>query len=132
MLLVVSSVGRGHAYFWELHAHYTSLSTAASYVVSASRKSPTAVATSSQPEITGAASGSQPSPTHPVICAVQAADEGKQIVTYGRDYFNSPWNYMDVASCAIIAILFLLHLTRLSHQTFVILVALEILLLCLR
>ena len=39
---------------------------------------------------------------------------------------------MDVASCAIIAILFLLHLTRLSHQLFVILVALEILLLCLR
>lgn len=63
---------------------------------------------------------------------MQAADEGKQIVTYGRDYFNSPWNYMDVASCAIIAILFLLHLSRLSHQTFVILVALEVLLLCLR
>jgi hypothetical protein len=47
---------------------------------------------------------------------VQAADEAKQIVTYGRDYFNSPWNYMDCSSCVIIAILFLLHVSRLNHQ----------------
>jgi hypothetical protein len=43
---------------------------------------------------------------------LQAADEMKQIVTYGRDYFNSPWNYMDMASCIIIAMLFLLHTSR--------------------
>lgn len=67
-----------------------------------------------------------------MLHAMQAADEGKQIVTYGRDYFNSPWNYMDLASCCIIAILFLLHISRLNHQLFVILVALEVLLLCLR
>lgn len=39
---------------------------------------------------------------------------------------------MDVASCVIIGILFLLHISRLNHQLFVILVALEVLLLCLR
>lgn len=36
--------------------------------------------------------------------------------TYKREYFNSPWNYMDVASCVIISVLFLLHITRLNHQ----------------
>lgn len=29
---------------------------------------------------------------------------------------HSPWNWMDVASCVIIACLFLLHITRLNHQ----------------
>ncbi|KAI8473405.1 MAG: Ion transport protein-domain-containing protein [Monoraphidium minutum] len=67
-----------------------------------------------------------------VMMCGQAADELKQMVTYKREYFNSPWNYMDVASCAIIAALFLLHVTRLNHQAFVVLVALEVLLLCLR
>jgi hypothetical protein len=38
------------------------------------------------------------------------------MVTYKREYFNSPWNYMDVASCVIIAVLSLLHVTRLNHQ----------------
>lgn len=47
---------------------------------------------------------------------MQAADEAKQMLTYGRDYFNSPWNYMDCSSCVIIAILFLLHVSRLNHQ----------------
>jgi hypothetical protein len=51
--------------------------------------------------------------------ALQAADEMKQIVTYGRDYFNSPWNYMDMASCIIIAMLFLLHTSRCVHYKFV-------------
>lgn len=46
----------------------------------------------------------------------QAADEIKQMLTYRKDYFTSPWNYMDVASCLILAILFLLHITRLSNQ----------------
>jgi len=36
--------------------------------------------------------------------------------TYRREYFSSPWNYMDVASCVIIGMLFLLHITRLNHQ----------------
>jgi hypothetical protein len=48
------------------------------------------------------------------------------MVTYKREYFNSPWNYMDVASCVIIAALFLLHLTRANQQAFVVLVALEV------
>ena len=39
---------------------------------------------------------------------------------------------MDVASCAIIAALAVLHAARLSHQAFVVLAALEVLLLCLR
>lgn len=38
------------------------------------------------------------------------------MVTYKRDYFTSPWNFMDVASCAIIAALFLLHITRANQQ----------------
>jgi hypothetical protein len=47
---------------------------------------------------------------------VQAADEVKQMVTYKQDYFNSPWNYFDCASIVIIAMLFLLHISRLNHQ----------------
>lgn len=47
---------------------------------------------------------------------LQAADEAKQMVTYKQDYFNSPWNYFDCASIIIIAILFLLHISRLNHQ----------------
>lgn len=39
---------------------------------------------------------------------------------------------MDVASCAIVAALAVLHVTRLNHQAFVVLAALEVLLLCLR
>jgi hypothetical protein len=50
------------------------------------------------------------------LLARQAADEIKQMLTYRKDYFTSPWNYMDVASCLILAILFLLHITRLSNQ----------------
>jgi hypothetical protein len=50
------------------------------------------------------------------MVVLQAADELKQMVTYKKEYFDSPWNYMDVASCVIIAILFLLHVTRLSNQ----------------
>lgn len=46
----------------------------------------------------------------------QAADEAKQMVTYKQDYFNSPWNYFDCASIVIIAMLFLLHISRLNHQ----------------
>jgi hypothetical protein len=46
----------------------------------------------------------------------QAADEAKQMVTYKQDYFNSPWNYFDCASIVIISVLFLLHISRLSHQ----------------
>jgi hypothetical protein len=51
-----------------------------------------------------------------LLLILQAADELKQIVTYGRDYFNSPWNYMDMASCIIIAMLFLLHISRCGPQ----------------
>ena len=50
------------------------------------------------------------------VLVLQAADELKQMVTYKKEYFDSPWNYMDVASCVIIAVLFLLHVTRLSNQ----------------
>ncbi len=49
-------------------------------------------------------------------CMLQAADEGKQMVTYKQDYFNSPWNYFDCASIVIMAMLFLLHITRLNHE----------------
>ena len=38
------------------------------------------------------------------------------MVTYKQDYFNSPWNYFDCASIIIIAILFLLHISRLNHE----------------
>jgi hypothetical protein len=38
------------------------------------------------------------------------------MVTYKLDYFNSPWNYFDCASIVITAILFFLHISRLSHQ----------------
>jgi hypothetical protein len=53
-------------------------------------------------------------PHLPIV--LQAADEAKQMVTYKQDYFNSPWNYFDCASIIIIAILFLLHISRLNHQ----------------
>ena len=46
----------------------------------------------------------------------QAADEVKQLLTYKREYFNSPWNYIDVASCVMVSCIFVLHLTRLNHQ----------------
>ena len=62
----------------------------------------------------------------------KAADEVKQMVTYKRDYFNSPWNYMDVMSCTLLAAIFVLHITRASHQVFVSLMALQVLLLSLR
>jgi hypothetical protein len=51
-----------------------------------------------------------------VLLCAQAADEAKQMVTYKQDYFNSPWNYFDCASIVIIAMLFLLHISRLNHQ----------------
>jgi hypothetical protein len=38
------------------------------------------------------------------------------MVTYKQDYFNSPWNYFDCASIIIIAMLFLLHISRLNHE----------------
>jgi hypothetical protein len=38
------------------------------------------------------------------------------MATYKQDYFNSPWNYFDCASIIIIAILFLLHISRLNQQ----------------
>lgn len=38
------------------------------------------------------------------------------MVTYKEEYFMSPWNYMDMASCVIISILFLLHITRLNQE----------------
>jgi len=28
-----------------------------------------------------------------------AADEVRQMMTYGMEYFNSPWNYMDCLMC---------------------------------
>jgi hypothetical protein len=43
-----------------------------------------------------------------------------------------PPSYMDVGSCVIIAAIFVLHITRLNHQAFVVLTALEVLLLSLR
>ena len=49
-----------------------------------------------------------------------------------RKYFASVWNYLDLSSYTLMAVVFVLHLTRANNQLFRILVALQALLLCMR
>ena len=49
-----------------------------------------------------------------------------------RRYFASVWNYLDLSSYTLMAVVFVLHITRANNQLFRILVALQALLLCIR
>jgi len=63
----------------------------------------------------------------------QACDSSRNVFRAFRSaYFGSVWNYCDLASCALVPLIFVLHVARASPQLFVILVAAETLVLCVR